>query len=1135
MLDNNASINAAPAKVNSPNINLSFVDKGEILLNAVPSAVVYIDKHEYLKYVNKSFENIFGVKAVDVLGRSVMNFLGHDAYQTVKGYRDAALAGQPSKNELEVTFKDGKRFIEISYTPDMDEQNNVAGYIVLVNDITAKRETAEKLERRQSELEDYVNNAVVGMHWVNADGLIIWANQAELDMLGYSEEEYISHHIAEFHSHKNIVDDILFRLKAKERLHEYEAELKCKDGKTRRVLINSNGLWEGDKFIHTRCFTIDITTRKEAEAALQESQRRYKQLVESLPIALYTCDKNGYIDLFNKAAVELWGREPEIGKDRWCGSAKIFEPDGVTPLALEECPMAVSIKEGRTIRGREIIVERPEGQKKRIHSYPSPLYDSKGDITGGVNMLLDVTDKKEAEDKLAWLAAIVQYSNDPIVSKTLDGIITSWNEAAERVFGYSSKEMVGQSITRIIPQERLSEETLILNRLKKGYPVEHFETKRLTKNNQVLDVSLTSSPIKDKEGKVIGASKIVRDITSQKKLYEALRESEERLRMAIKTTNLGTWEYYPLTGKLSWSDECRKIYDVPVDMKINYQFFSEHIHPDDADFVQERIEEAMHPDLGGDYDLQYRIIRYSDKQPRWIRAQGKIYFNVFKQAERFIGTVVDITEEKEIEEELKNNVELFTTMADNVPAMIWMSGNDKYSDFFNKTWLEFTGRTLEMESKEGWLQNVHPEDVQKCIDGYNQAFLEQKGYYTEYRLRRHDGQYRWIADNSVPRHNPDGSFAGFISACIDIEDQKKARERILASELKLKTISNASPVGLWMTDANGQNIFVNDTWIEWTDIPYEKQLGNGWLSKVIEEDRITAPAKFRECMLKREKYSTEFRMERSDGNTRWCLTEGFPYYDIDGEFKGYAGSVTDITDIKKMEERKDDFIKMASHELKTPITSIKGYVQLLMSIYDELNEEKFNSSRSVVRSSLQTISKQVGKLTRLVSELLDLTRIESGKLELYKTFFDLDSLVEETVQDVRLTTSRHAIIVHNNFRGTIYGDKDRINQVLMNLITNAVKYSPDADHIEVFVTGNKEVVTIKVKDRGIGIEEKDHSRIFERFYRVEGKSEQTYPGFGIGLFIAAEIIQRHNGSIKVESEKGKGSEFIISLPVKLIE
>jgi signal transduction histidine kinase len=203
----------------------------------------------------------------------------------------------------------------------------------------------------------------------------------------------------------------------------------------------------------------------------------------------------------------------------------------------------------------------------------------------------------------------------------------------------------------------------------------------------------------------------------------------------------------------------------------------------------------------------------------------------------------------------------------------------------------------------------------------------------------------------------------------------------------------------------------------------------------------------------------------------------------------------------------------------------------LLNIYNEADEQRLRSSKSTIKSSLHTIAKQVVKLTRLISELLDLSKIESGKLELQKTYFNLAELVEEIVQDARQTASKHAILVHNDFEGKIFADRDRVAQVLLNLLTNAIKYSPESDSIEVYVENNNDLATVKVKDFGIGIDKKDHDKIFERFYRVEGKKEQTFPGFGIGLFIANEIIQRHRGKITVESERSKGSTFTIMIPM----
>ncbi len=855
-------------------------------------------------------------------------------------------------------------------------------------------------------------------------------------------------------------------------------------------------------------------------------------LLEAYPAAVYTCDAKGFIKLYNKAAVELWGREPEVGKDLWCGSWKIFYSNGTTPLPLELCPMALTLKNGIAVTGKEIVILRPDGEKRSVQPHPTPIFNAKGELTGAVNVLIDVTDRKIAEQKAASLAAIVHSSDDAIISKTLTSIVTSWNTAAQRMFGYTAGEMIGESITKLIPEDRLDEEPHIIDRLKRGERVEHFETKRITKDRKLIDISLTISPVRDNQGNIIGISKIARDITEQKKLTEQLRENDQRLRMAIEATKLGTWEYNPSAEHLIWSDECRNIYGVPKEMEVDFAFFAEHIYPDDKTMVDAEIQKAMDPSGEGNYDVQYRIIRYSDKKPSWIRAQGKVFFDANRKVERFIGTVLDIDDEKEKEQELKNSFEMFQNMAHHVPAMIWMSGNDTFGDYFNNTWLEFRGRTLDQESNEGWLEGLHPDDVKKCISMYNASYHDQKGFYTEYRLKRHDGQYRWVSDNCAPRYSPNGEFIGFISACIDIDDQKKVREKIQDSELLFKTISNASPAALWMSDAKGQNVFVNETWVKWTGKTLDQQGDHGWFTNLLEQDRIPVLEKFLLCTKSQTYFSAEFRFSRADGEIRWGFTEAEPYYDINGNFSGYAGSVTDITDFKKLEQRKDDFIKMASHELKTPITSITGYVQLLLNIYNEQNDQKLQTSKSIVKSSLGTISKQVNKLTRLVSELLDLSRIESGKLELHKTKFDLSGLVEETVQDIRHTTSNHALILHNDFEGSIVGDKDRIAQVLINLLTNAIKYSPEAGSVEITLSGDKKRAILKVKDFGIGIDKNDQERIFERFYRVEGKSEQTYPGFGIGLFIASEIVNRHFGTITVESEKGKGSVFTVLLPRK---
>jgi PAS domain S-box-containing protein len=255
---------------------------------------------------------------------------------------------------------------------------------------------------------------------------------------------------------------------------------------------------------------------------------------------------------------------------------------------------------------------------------------------------------RQAEEITGLLAAIVASSDDAIISKNLEGIITSWNKSAERIFGYSPEEAIGQHVTLIIPQDRHAEESDILNRLRRGERIDHFHTVRRRKDGSFLEVSLTISPVRDPSGNVIGASKVARDITSQKKAERALQESEQRFRV----------------------------------------------------------------------------------------------------------------------------------ITDASPIMVWLAGTDKLCYYFNKGWLDFVGRTLDQESGNGWAENVHPEDFDRCLQIYVSNFDARRPFEMEYRMRHHTGQYRWILDRGVPRYAPDGTFEGYVGGCLDIHAQKEAAEKV---------------------------------------------------------------------------------------------------------------------------------------------------------------------------------------------------------------------------------------------------------------------------------------------------------------------------------------------------------------------
>ncbi|MGK9167206.1 PAS domain S-box protein [Inquilinus limosus] len=264
-----------------------------------------------------------------------------------------------------------------------------------------------------------------------------------------------------------------------------------------------------------------------------------QQILQALPAAIYTTDAAGRITFYNEAAAELWGCRPELGKSEFCGSWKLYRPDG-TPLPHDQCPMALALKQRRAIRGMEAAAERPDGTRVPFIPYPTPLFDASGRLIGAVNMLVDISERVEAEDRV-WgeqaaqrLAAIIESSADAIVAKDLNGIITHWNPGAERLFSYTAAETIGRPITIVIPEDRLGEETEILARIRRGERVEHFETIRRRKDGSLVEISLTISPIRNRKGQIVGASKIARDITERKRAQERqvllLREMNHRVK-----------------------------------------------------------------------------------------------------------------------------------------------------------------------------------------------------------------------------------------------------------------------------------------------------------------------------------------------------------------------------------------------------------------------------------------------------------------------------------------------------------------------------------------------------------------------------------------------------------------------------
>ena len=328
----------------------------------------------------------------------------------------------------------------------------------------------------------------------------------------------------------------------------------------------------------------DVSGRLASRAALRESEERYRILFDLSPVAVYTIDTLGVIQDFNRHAVELWGRRPVPGDtdQRFCGSHKMFRPDG-SFMPHNQCPMAevVSGKRDAVCDG-EVHIERPDGSRITVVVNIRPLKNDRGEVIGAINCFYDITGRKRAEEARARLAALVEFSDDAIVSKDLNGIITSWNRGAERLFGYTEAEAVGRPMTMLIPPDRADEEPAILERIRRGEAIRHHETIRRRKDGSLLDISLTVSPIRNSEGEIIGASKIARDITQNKRTERELAEilAREQAGNRAKDDFLAALSHElrtPLNPVLLLASDSANDPDLPAQTRANFDMIRKNI------------------------------------------------------------------------------------------------------------------------------------------------------------------------------------------------------------------------------------------------------------------------------------------------------------------------------------------------------------------------------------------------------------------------------------------------------------------------------------------------------------------------------------------------------------------------------
>jgi PAS domain S-box-containing protein len=402
---------------------------------------------------------------------------------------------------------------------------------------------------------------------------------------------------------------------------------------------------------------------------------------------------------------------------------------------------------------------------------------------------------------------------------------------------------------------------------------------------------------------------------------EELLYSEEWLRLALDTSKMGLWDWNILTDSFIISESASRLFGlVPGTFGRTYEAFLNSVHPEDRELVAQAVTFSL--DAAVEHSIEFRTI-WQDGSIHWIAGQGKGYYNSNDVAVRMIGTVMDITQHRQAFAALQESEERFRTMADTAPVMIWLAGTDKLCNYFNKGWLDFTGCSLEEEIGNGWTQNIHPEDYQRCVDNYFTAFDARQSFLIEYRLRRFDGVYRWILDRGTPRFNADRSFVGYIGSCIDISDRKHTEDDL--KEMS-EALSNAVE-GISRVDTQGRYVAVNRAYASAIGYTPEEMIGMEWSPTVHPEDREKMIAAY-QYMCLHGKVEVEARGVRKDGSIFYKQLVMLSAFDEQGRFTGHHCFMKDISDRIEAEQKISE--QAALLDVATDAILVRGLDQKIL-------------------------------------------------------------------------------------------------------------------------------------------------------------------------------------------------------------
>ncbi|BCL36968.1 PAS domain S-box protein [Nostoc sp. MS1] len=919
----------------------------------------------------------------------------------------------------------------------------------------------------------------------------------------------------------------------------------------------------------------DITQHKQAQEPAKShlEHQHLRAILDILPVGVVISDAKGQLLEINPAVKAIWGEDPPLldnvnqyheYKGWWADTGK--------PLAAQDWTLARTLATGEAIIGEKIDIETFDGQRKTILNSAIPIKDETGAIINAIAVNIDISEQQaalrdrqrvelalrqsealakaraeELETIMETVPAAVWIAHDPqchsmsvnpaayeMMRLPPGSIMTATPASGEYPFPFKIKKN-GEDV----PVNELAMQQAGIT----GKEVE-AEFEFIFSEDDVRHIYGKAAPLRDTDGNVRGVIGAFLDVTERQQLMSQLQQKQEWLDLAQKSGKIGSFDWRISTDVNFWSQELEAIYGLqPGEFGGTFADWSKWVHPDDLAKVEAELHQVVTTGLK-EFITDFRIIR-ADKSVCWLQARARIFYDDCGQPLRMVGVNIDVTERKLAEEALQQSeARLQQLLQSSIIGII--EADVERIHFANDAFLEMVGYTHEdlLKGKLHWQDMTPPEYAQ--IDQVKVQEVLNSGFCTPFEKEyiRKDGSSVPILLGAARLTHNSSRWVCFI---LDLTKRKQAEAALQQSELMFRTLANTMPQMFWITQPDGYHEYFNQRWYDYTGKTLEQVKGEGWLNILHPDDVQPTIEKWQDSLANGKDYETEYRLRRVDGQYRWHLGRALPLMNEDGEIIKWFGSCTDIHDQKlAVEERaqawereraarieleqanrmKDDFLAIVSHELRSPLNPILGWAKLLKS--RKLDAIKTNQA-------LEVIERNAKLQARLIDDLLDVSRILRGKLSLNVCTVDLGNTIEAALETVRLTADSKSIHIETYLTSsvcTVEGDPNRLQQVVWNLLTNAVKFTPEGGKVTISLERVGAIAQIKVSDTGKGISPDFLPYVFERFRQADEVTTRKFGGLGLGLAIVRHLVELHGGSVQVNSSgEGLGATFTVKLPL----